>query len=106
MLSTVMAPAAIPGVRNWRGTRHATRSGSSSRTAVCVRAQARFDTAPSRRELLLGAGLGLGAAAVLPAGALAQGSSAWDFTVQQYDKPFGMDAFKGKVLVVVNVASE
>ena len=65
----------------------------------------------SRRELLLLAGGGATAAAaagaLIPAGAARAGpASFYDFTVQQYGEPTSLAAFRGKVSVVVNVASE
>lgn len=68
-----------------------------------------FRAAVSRR-------LALGSAAALvalpgvgvgPAGAAeALKSSFYDYTVEQYGKPFDLGAFKGDVTVVLNVASE
>ena len=50
---------------------------------------------------------GAAALAAAPLTARAAGeTSLYDFTVQQYGKPFSLSAFRGKVTVVVNVASE
>ena len=66
----------------------------------------------SRRRLALGSAAALVALpnlAVAPGSALAAEplkSSFYDYTVEQYGKPFDLGAFKGDVTVVLNVASE
>lgn len=39
------------------------------------------------------------------ADAYAAEGSAYDFTVQQYDQPVSLDKFRGKVTVILNIAS-
>lgn len=60
----------------------------------------------TRRDAVLGAA----ALAVLPAiparAAEPLKESFYDYTVQQYGKPFDLGAFRGNVTVVLNVASE
>lgn len=74
---------------------------------TCSRASNIVCGAFGRRELLLSVpSAGLVSSQVHPAGAAPEAVSAFDFTVQQYGADFGMSAYKGQVLVVVNVASE
>jgi len=68
-------------------------------------------TALHRRDLVAGVPI-LSALALCPLpfrldSALATGeTSLYDFTVTQYGKPLPLDKFRGKVTVVLNVASE
>ena len=119
--ATLSAPTARPaaGVAG-RGRRHARRSAitraqattsskpdDDSRDAPCTSA-----SDVSRRRLTLGSAAAL---VVLPNVAATPGSafaaeplksSFYDYTVEQYGKPFDLGAFKGDVTVVLNVASE
>ena len=81
--------------------------GTDSTSAPCAgRASVRVHAHSSRREVLLGAAA-LAPALVLPRTAVAAGEmSFYDFTVQYKGAPFALSAFKDKVTVVVNVASE
>ena len=85
--------------------------GRARRATVECRADAKFED-PSRRAMLLA-----GSAAVLPAISLIHGqpavamdssapTSAYDFVLEQYGKPFPLSYLRNKVTVFVNVASE
>lgn len=82
-----LAPARCVGSRS-----------SRARNAVCG--------AFGRRELLLTVPTAGLVSQVHPAAAAPDSVSMYDFTVQQYGTDVGMSKYKGKVLVVVNVASE
>lgn len=119
----VAAPAALlqrPNIQKHRRQfQRINRNSPSSR--VCIpRAQSQnpgshanageeASRALHRRQLLYAAPLALSLSQLalpqIPAQAAGE-KSLYDFTVTQYDKPFALDAFRGKVTVVVNVASE
>jgi hypothetical protein len=86
-----------------------TNSSSSSSSSSDVRAETRGEcedeNAFNRRRGLLGASL---FAALVPSDFVYAGEpdNVYDFTVSQYGKPLPLSKYKGKVTVIVNVASE
>ena len=128
MSATLTAPAVRPaaGVVVGRGRRNARRSAIARARATSSPSKPDDDDdSPdaavvahrddvSRRRLTLGSAAALVA---LPNLGVAPGhgsalaaeplkSSFYDYTVEQYGKPFDLGAFKGDVTVVLNVASE
>lgn len=124
--ASLTAPAVGVAGRGKRLTRrsanplaHATSSSEGSSVAsFSSSSSASAAAAPdvSRRRLALGSAAALVAlpnVALAPAPAVAAvaaqppvKSSFYDYTVEQYGKPFDLGAFKGDVTVVLNVASE
>jgi len=82
------------------------------RLSVTIRAQQNTEgvaTQVNRRQLLCTPPLAFGVSQLVfnpIAPAHAGVTSFYDLTVSQYDQPFALDAFRGKVTVVLNVASE
>jgi hypothetical protein len=85
-----------------------TNSSSSSDVRAETRGECEEENAFNRRRGLLGASL---FAALVPsdfvyAATSGEPDNVYDFTVSQYGKPFSLSKYKGKVTVIVNVASE
>ena len=83
-------------------------SSSSSDVRVETRGECEDENAFNRRRGLLGASL---FTALVPsdfvyAATSGEPDNVYDFTVSQYGKPFPLSKYKGKVTVIVNVASE
>jgi hypothetical protein len=80
-------------------------SSSSSDVRAETRGECEDENAFNRRRGLLGASL---FAALVPSDFVYAGEpdNVYDFTVSQYGKPLPLSKYKGKVTVIVNVASE
>jgi len=80
-------------------------SSSSSDVRVETRGECEDENAFNRRRGLLAASL---FAALVPSDFVYAGEpdNVYDFTVSQYGKPLPLSKYKGKVTVIVNVASE
>ena len=80
-------------------------SSSSSDVRVETRGECEDENAFNRRCGLLGASF---FAALVPSDFVYAGEpdNVYDFTVSQYGKPLPLSKYKGKVTVIVNVASE
>jgi hypothetical protein len=83
-------------------------SSSSDVRGAETRGECEDENAFNRRRGLLGASL---FAALVPADFVCAATSGepdnvYDFTVSQYGKPLPLSKYKGKVTVIVNVASE
>jgi len=80
-------------------------SSSSSDVRAETRGKCEDENAFNRRRGLLGASL---FAALVPSDFVYAGEpdNVYDFTVSQYGKPLPLSKYKGKVTVIVNVASE
>ena len=83
-------------------------SSSSSDVRAETRGECEDENAFNRRRGLLGASL---FTALVPfdfvyAATSGEPDNVYDFTVSQYGKPFPLSKYKGKVTVIVNVASE
>lgn len=80
-------------------------SSSSSDVRAETRGECEDENAFNRRRGLLGASF---FAALVPSDFVYAGEpdNVYDFTVSQYGKPLPLSKYKGKVTVIVNVASE
>jgi len=83
-------------------------SSSSDVRGAETRGECEDENAFNRRRSLLGASL---FTALVPsdfvyAATSGEPDNVYDFTVSQYGKPFPLSKYKGKVTVIVNVASE
>jgi glutathione peroxidase len=102
--AAAVRPAAGRGRRASRARVAIPRAQASSNDDV----DASSSSADFSRRLALGSAAALVAVApnVTPAAAADVKASFYDYTVEQYGKPFDLGAFKGDVTVVLNVASE
>jgi len=83
-------------------------SSSSSDVRAETRGECEEENAFNRRRGLLGASLfaALVRSDFVYAATSGEPDNVYDFTVSQYGKPFSLSKYKGKVTVIVNVASE
>jgi glutathione peroxidase len=102
------AAAVAPLATRARSPRARAARGVRRHVTLATADDAASSPAPAltRRDAVLGAA----ALAVLPANTARAAEplkeSFYDYTVQQYGKPFDLGAFRGNVTVVLNVASE